>query len=40
MRTAFRVAWAVSLFLALSGCVVYPLYPPRFHPHRYFYGPY
>ena len=40
MRNVWRVAAAVSLFLALSGCVVYPLYPHNFHPHRYYDEPY
>ncbi len=36
---ALRVAAAVGMVLALSGCIVVPAYGPHYHPYRYYYYP-
>jgi hypothetical protein len=37
-KSLLRVAGAVCLAAALSGCIIAPAYGPYYHPHHHYYG--
>ena len=36
-RMSVRILAAIGLSVALSGCVIEPLYGPHYHPYRSYY---